>query len=112
MAAACGPVPPPVDPLRPDVLHFTPPSPTVNDEQPSIAARAVTDGLGIGFLDHAAPDPGLIALFPDTAPAEWLTSVWLVTHVDLHRSNKVGSFARFIQAEARHWGEATHPGGD
>ena len=80
--------------------------------QPSIAARAVTYGLGIGFLDHAAPDPGLIALFPDTAPAEWLTSVWLVTHVDLHRSNKVGSFARFIQAEARHWGEATHPGGD
>ena len=80
--------------------------------QPSVAYWAVMQGLGIGFLHHATPDPGLIALFPDFAPAEWVTPVWLVTHVDLHRSNKVGSFARFIQGEARIWDGATHPGGD
>ena len=80
--------------------------------QSSVAYWAVMQGLGIGFLRHPAPDPGLIALFPDFAPAEWVTPIWLVTHVDLHRSNKVGSFARFIQAEARIWGGAAHPGGD
>ena len=72
----------------------------------------MTYGLGIGFLDHAAPEPDLIALLADVAPVEWVTPIWLVTHVDLHRSNKVGSFARFLQAEARGWGDATHPGGD
>lgn len=80
--------------------------------QPSVAYWAVMQGLGIGFLHHPAPDPDLIALFPDFAPAEWVTPIWLVTHVDLHRSNKVGSFARFIQDEARIWAGAAHPGGD
>lgn len=80
--------------------------------QPSVAYWAVMQGLGIGFLHHGTSGPDLIALFPDFAPAEWVTPVWLVTHVDLHRTNKVGSFARFLQSEARGWDNAAHPGGN
>ncbi|RCW79680.1 LysR family transcriptional regulator [Paracoccus lutimaris] len=77
--------------------------------QPSVAYWAVAHGLGIGFLNRAVPDPDLIELFPDFSPPEWISPVWLVTHVDLHRSNKVGGFARFLQNEAKGWRGAIQP---
>ena len=80
--------------------------------QVSVAYWAVMQGLGIGFLNRAVPEPDLIDLVPDIALPEWTVPVWLVTHVDLHRSNKVGSFARFIQNEAREWCGPAQPGGD
>lgn len=71
--------------------------------QPSVVHWAVNQGLGIGFLDRAHAGPDLIELFPGHEPEEWRTSLWVVTHVDLHRTGKVGNFARLMQEEARGW---------
>ncbi|MFC3526678.1 LysR family transcriptional regulator [Paracoccus mangrovi] len=71
--------------------------------QPSVVYWSVMCGLGIGFLARGSAERDLIELFPDYAPPEWEVPLWVVTHVDLHRSSKVGSFARFIQGEALKW---------
>ncbi|WP_377512609.1 hypothetical protein [Octadecabacter sp. R77987] len=50
------------------------------------------DGFGIGFapISDADADPDLISIgTPDPA---WQIPVWVVTHVDLHRSIKVQAF--------------------
>lgn len=71
--------------------------------QPSVVHWAVMQGLGIGFLGRAHGEPGLVEVFPGYEPEEWSTALWVVTHVDLHRSTKVGSFARLMQEDAREW---------
>ncbi len=66
---------------------------------------AVRAGAGIGFMNtlRAAQDANLIQML---APKpEWETKIWLVTHVDLHRTNKVQSFVRFLKEETVAWGE-------
>ncbi|MTH33306.1 LysR family transcriptional regulator [Paracoccus limosus] len=67
--------------------------------QSGAAYRAIRDGLGIGFLGRATAWPKMVELFPDFDPPEWRVAVWMVTHVDLHRSPKVQSLTRFIQDE-------------
>lgn len=71
--------------------------------QPSVVHWAVMCGLGIGFLDRGTHADGLIELFPDYESLQWQIPLWVVTHVDLHRSSKVGSFVRFRQSEAAEW---------
>ncbi|GLK65155.1 LysR family transcriptional regulator [Paracoccus kondratievae] len=71
--------------------------------QSSVAYRAVEQGLGIGFLSPLTASPELVELFPGICPAEWRTQIWVVTHVDLHRSSKVQSLTRFIHDQARGW---------
>ena len=61
------------------------------------AAAAVAAGAGIGFLS-----PALRAAYPDLvevyAPRpEWSAPLWLVTHVDLHRTTKVQALLRFLK---------------
>jgi hypothetical protein len=34
------------------------------------------------------------------SPAEWTVQLWLVTHVDLHRSVKVQTFLSHLKARA------------
>ena len=34
---------------------------------------------------------------------EWSAPVWLVTHVDLHRTPKVQSFLKFLKSRAGDW---------
>jgi DNA-binding transcriptional LysR family regulator len=50
---------------------------------------AVRSGAGIGFMPVAqgAEDPDLIEVMPPKE--EWAAPLWLVTHVDLHRTAKV-----------------------
>ena len=36
---------------------------------------------------------------------EWETPLWLVTHVDLHRTTKVQAFVAHIREAARGWVE-------
>ncbi|WP_323035418.1 LysR family transcriptional regulator [Pararhodobacter sp.] len=48
---------------------------------------AMVDGLGAGFHYGKDPENGLVELMPPRP--EWAFSVWLVTHVDLHRTPKV-----------------------
>jgi DNA-binding transcriptional LysR family regulator len=64
---------------------------------------AVTNGLGIGFLSPLLATENLVQLFPDYVSPDWQTPIWLVTHVDLHRTTKVQGFTHFVQQEARIW---------
>lgn len=58
---------------------------------------AVIAGAGIGFMSvwsgHAHPD--LVQMMP--ARPEWATVIWLVTHVDLHRTEKVQALLSFLK---------------
>lgn len=60
-------------------------------------------GLGIGFLPRraAAAFPDLVEVMP--ALEEWQSPVWIVTHVDLHRTLKVQSFVSMLKAAAGEW---------
>ena len=64
---------------------------------------AVIEGLGLGFLPvwEAACHPELVQVGP--AREEWSVPLWLVTHVDLHRTAKVQAYLRHIKDEAAHW---------
>lgn len=54
-----------------------------------VIVEAITAGVGIGFIgDHEADHRGgFTAVLP--ANKAWSVPVWLVTHVDLHRTQKV-----------------------
>jgi DNA-binding transcriptional LysR family regulator len=65
--------------------------------------QAVLSGAGIGFIFNglAQQYPGLVQVMEPLA--QWSTSTWLVTHVDLHRTNKVQSFLTFLKGRSRDW---------
>lgn len=67
--------------------------------------EAVLAGAGIGFMARweAARRPELVEVME--ALPEWAGNLWLVTHVDLHRTPKVQTFLNFIKAKAREWAE-------
>ncbi|NNL72696.1 MAG: LysR family transcriptional regulator, partial [Silicimonas sp.] len=63
---------------------------------------AILADVGIGFAscwDKATE--GLVQLFPPRP--EWSAPLWLVTHVDLHRTTKVQAFLTFLKEEAKAW---------
>ena len=67
--------------------------------------RAISEGAGIGFMSRlqAAETGGLIEV---TQPREeWSAPLWLVTHMDLHRTTKVQAFLSFLKERARAWEE-------
>jgi len=70
-----------------------------------IVQMAVRDGAGIGFfaLWDAENISDLVQVMPPRE--EWQAYLWLVTHVDLHRTMKVQTFVRFLKDDARHWNE-------
>jgi DNA-binding transcriptional LysR family regulator len=65
--------------------------------------EAVLSGAGIGFMARweAVRDPNLIEVI-DPLP-EWFGNLWLVTHVDLHRTTKVQSFLTFLKDKSKGW---------
>ncbi len=65
---------------------------------------AVIEGAGIGFLPlwEAAQHPGLLEVMPPQKA--WDVPMWLVTHVDLHRTVKVQSVLSFLKDRAKGWG--------
>ncbi|MEM9574655.1 MAG: LysR family transcriptional regulator [Pseudomonadota bacterium] len=67
--------------------------------QAHIIAAGIEAGLGIGFspAEAAQNNPNLVEIMP-TRP-EWKTSIWMVTHVDLHRSAKVQAFIKHFRGE-------------
>ena len=69
----------------------------------TVMQRAVSDGAGIGFLPtwQAAMLPDLVRVLP--AREEWNAPLWIVTHVDLHRTVKVQAFTNFLKEEALSW---------
>lgn len=67
--------------------------------------QALRCGLGIGFLPahRGRGGAGLIEVLPPRP--DWTAPLWLVTHVDLHRTLKVQSFVAHLKAAARAgWG--------
>lgn len=69
-------------------------------------ADAVRAGAGIGFVPvfQGGADPALVQILP---PRDiWAAPVWLVTHVDLHRTAKVQTFLSFLKEKAKDWPDA------
>jgi DNA-binding transcriptional LysR family regulator len=69
--------------------------------EPGAMRDAVGAGVGLGFLSllSARTDPGLIEALPHRA--EWDSTLWLVTHVDLHRTPRVQSFVKALREDAQ-----------
>ena len=64
---------------------------------------AVLAGVGLGFVSRWDAER-----FPDLVPVlgereAWRARLWLVTHVDLHRTTKVQTFLRFLKEDAKNW---------
>ncbi len=64
---------------------------------------AVRAGAGIGFAPERqiAAETDLLPVLPPHPG--WVSPIWLVTHVDLHRSPKVQAIVRFLKREAAGW---------
>ncbi|PWE32231.1 LysR family transcriptional regulator [Maritimibacter sp. 55A14] len=65
--------------------------------------EAVRAGAGIGFLPvwRGRSDPDLMEVMPPRP--EWVSPLWQVTHVDLHRTAKVQAFTKLLRAAAEDW---------
>ncbi|SFR09634.1 LysR family transcriptional regulator [Poseidonocella sedimentorum] len=68
-----------------------------------VQAEAVEAGIGIGFFPTLmqAPTNDLVQVSP--ANPDWGAPLWLVTHVDLHRTIKVQAFVNFLKEESKSW---------
>lgn len=76
---------------------------TYRSTESAAMEAALRAGAGIGFLParNAEGDPGLVEVL---APRpEWESPLWLVTHVDLHRTLKVQSFLGHLKTAAQGW---------
>lgn len=64
---------------------------------------AILAGAGIGFLPvfEQATHDELVEVHPHQE--EWSGPLWIVTHVDLHRTTKVQAFLNFLKAAAKEW---------
>lgn len=71
--------------------------------EPAANLEALKAGLGLGFCNthYAKNDPDLIEVLP--ARPEWAAPLWIVTHVDLHRTLKVQSFLAHLKRAATEW---------
>lgn len=68
---------------------------------------AVVSGMGIGFLPTWEME-GTETLVEVLPPLEdWSAKIWLVTHMDLHRTAKVQTFVRFLKDKVKTWGVDT-----
>lgn len=67
-------------------------------QSPHVTQLAVTEGLGVGFVDlESARYCANLIEIPGVLPEPTL-DLWVVTHVDLHRTNKVQTFLKFLKA--------------
>ncbi len=76
---------------------------TFRSGEPHALETALRQGAGIGFLSayRAHGDETLVEVM---APrAEWESPLWLVTHVDLHRTRKVQAFLAHLKEAAKDW---------
>lgn len=55
--------------------------------EPAAQLAAIRAGLGLGFVFATKAGPDLVQVMPPRP--EWEVPLWLVTHVDLHRTPKV-----------------------
>ncbi|SLN37023.1 LysR family transcriptional regulator [Roseisalinus antarcticus] len=64
---------------------------------------AILAGAGIGFMAEweAAKHSGLVEVLP--SEDSWSAPLWIVTHVDLHRTPKVQAFLKFLKERSKSW---------
>lgn len=68
-----------------------------------VMREAILAGAGIGFVPgYEAEKNDAFTEVIDSKEA-WSAPLWLVTHVDLHRTAKVQSFLSFLKAQAEGW---------
>ena len=86
------------DKVPPDAISF-------RITEPAAALEALKAGLGLGFCNvlDARNLPDLVEVFPPKP--EWSAPLWIVTHVDLHRTLKVQSFLTHLKRAAANWAE-------
>lgn len=67
------------------------------------AKEAVLSGIGIGFVANWDTDrtDDLVEMLPSLE--EWCAKIWLVTHMDLHRTAKVQTFVRHLKDKVKSW---------
>lgn len=84
-------------------LHENVPQSAITFRTTDMAAAeaALMSGAGIGFLgkEQAVLNPDLVEVYPPRP--EWSAPIWLVTHVDLHRTTKVQALLQFIKDQMR-----------
>lgn len=71
--------------------------------EPAAMEEAVHQGAGLGFLSvyKASTDENLVEILPPRP--EWDAPLWIVTHVDLHRTRKVQAFLTHLKEVAKTW---------
>ena len=71
--------------------------------EPAVADAAIREGAGLGFMMawRAEHDPALVEVLPPRP--EWEAPLWLVTHVDLHRTPKVQRLLAHLKDAAKGW---------
>ncbi|MCW1917193.1 LysR family transcriptional regulator [Rhodobacter sp. KR11] len=76
---------------------------TMRVSEPEAWAPAVRAGLGLGFIPvrEAEGDPDLVEVL--RLGPDWESPLWLVTHVDLHRTLKVQAFLTALKKAAAGW---------
>lgn len=76
---------------------------TFRTTEPLAVETALRQGAGIGFLSayRAYRDDTLVEVMPPQM--EWDSPLWLVTHVDLHRTRKVQAFLAHLKEAAKSW---------
>ncbi len=63
--------------------------------------EAIRNGVGIGFMPLTGTDPDVVQILPPRP--EWAARLWLVTHMDLHRTARVQALLAWLKAEAANW---------
>ncbi|WP_136636499.1 LysR family transcriptional regulator [Pseudooceanicola onchidii] len=68
---------------------------------PVATRQAIFSGIGLGFLrTYECATHDLVEVH---APLpDWESRLWLVTHMDLHRTNKVQTFLRYLKEDTKH----------
>ncbi|MFN4129390.1 MAG: LysR family transcriptional regulator [Paracoccaceae bacterium] len=71
--------------------------------EPAALEEAMLRGAGIGFAAayKASANSDLVEILPPRP--EWDAPLWIVTHVDLHRTRKVQAFLTHLKDAAKAW---------
>jgi DNA-binding transcriptional LysR family regulator len=84
------------------IKHITQDNIALETMHQNVVNSAVHSGVGLGFLavQDTTDQPDLIEVLPPQE--DWSANLWIVTHVDLHRTQKVQEFLRFLKASSDH----------
>lgn len=94
-------------PFRPWIdRHVRPHMISVSTRHIWVNAEAISSGLGMGFISdqEAQARGGLRRVLPEND--KWSVPLWLVTHVDLHRTEKVQAMLRCLRTVRKNGFEA------